>query len=129
MAQPMYRDYSQWILAMEPKLGYLHLTRAQFRKLASALGILFVAAALLLVSRIAVIKNGYQIVSLRAERDRNMALKKQNQKRLMELESLATAERVARRDLRMVDISPNQVITLDDPAASTASRIKAFFGD
>ncbi len=129
MAQPMYRDYSQWILAMEPRLGWLHLTRTQFRRLAGALGVLFLAAGLLLMSRMAVIKNGYQIVAARQERDRLLALKKQNLRRLKELESLAHSEKVARRDLGMVDVSPNQVITLDDPAASTAERIKAFFGD
>ena len=126
MAQPMYRDYSSWILAMEPRLAWSRLTRVQFRKLALWLLTGFVLAAALLVSRMAVIKNGYQIVELRQERDRLLAAKKQGERRLRELESLDQAERVARRDLGMVDMNPNQVIHL--PADPSASGPKGAWG-
>src|SRR5687768_4791796 len=97
MAQPLYRDYSKWIFAIEPRLSWVHLTRGQFRTLAAVVMGLFLFSAFLLVSRMAVIKNGYAIVELRLERDRLLARKKQNERRLRELQSLATAELVARR--------------------------------
>ena len=131
MAQPMYRDYSKWIFAMEPRLAWVHLTRAQFRTLAAVVLGLFAYFAFILVSRMAVIKNGYQIVELRQERDRLMSEKKQNERLLRELQSLATAEQVARRQYGMVDINPNQVIYLADPskAGFTRKAWKAVFGD
>ena len=130
MSSPLYRDYSQWILAMEPRMGFSRISRSQFRKLAGLVLGLFVFGAGLLVSRMAVIKVGYQIVELRQERDRLMAERKQNERRLRELESLAHAELYARKEMGMVDINPNQVITLEDPASSGVGRAwRAVFGD
>jgi len=131
MAQPLYRDYSRWIFAMEPRLAWVHLTRSQFRTLAALVMGVFVFAAFVLVSRMAVIKNGYAIVELRQERDKLLSQKKQNERRLREMQSLATAELVARRDYGMVDINPNQVIYLADPAKAGFSHKawKAVFGD
>jgi hypothetical protein len=127
----MYRDYSSWILAMEPRLSWARLTRAQFRRLAAGVFFLFLFSAALLVARMAVIKNGYQIVGLRQERDRLLAEQKQNERRLRELQSLSHAEGVARQEMGMVDINPNQVIYLDDPSKSGFSHRawKAVFGD
>lgn len=131
MAQPLYRDYSKWMFAMEPRLAWVHLTRGQFRSLAAVVLGLFVFSAFLLVSRMAVMKNGYVIVELRVERDRLMGQKKLNERRLRELQSLATAESVARNQFGMVDIDPNQVIFLEDPSrAGFAHKAwKAVFGD
>jgi hypothetical protein len=131
MAQPLYRDYSQWILAMEPRLSWARLTRAQFRQLAAAVLGLFLFSAFLLVSRMSVIKNGYAIVELRQQRDRLMSEKKQGERRLRELMSLAHAEAVARGEMGMVDINPNQVIYLADPSGRGLTRRawKAMFGD
>jgi cell division protein FtsB len=122
MPQPLYRDYSQWILAMEPKLAWVHLSREQFRRLAGLLALLFVVVGLLLVSRMAVIKNGYEIVELRQERDRLLALTRQEQRHVSELKSLEYAETVARRDLGMVDVSPNQVIYLQPQDSPSGFR-------
>lgn len=131
MAQPLYRDYSKWIFAIEPRLAWVHMTRAQFRTLAAVVLAVFAFAAFLLVSRMAVIKNGYAIVELRLERDRLLSRKKQNERRLREMQSLASAELVARRDYGMVDIDPNQVIFLEDPSKAGFARKawKAMFGD
>jgi len=131
MARPMYRDYSKWMFAMEPRLAWVHLTRSQFRTLAAAVMGLFLYFAFILVSRMAVIKNGYTIVELRQERDRLMSAKKQNERVLRELQSLPTAEQVARSQYGMVDINPNQVVYLSDPARpGLSSRAwKAVFGD
>lgn len=122
MSQPLYRDYSNWLTAMEPKLQWVHLTRPQFRRLAALVGACFTFAALLLVSRIAVIKNGYAIVELRQERDQLQSQKRQLQRHMKLLQSLSYAEEVARRDLGMGDISPNSVIHLDDPALGAPRR-------
>ena|SRR6185369_13782961 len=131
MAQMMYRDYSQWVQALEPKLAWTHLTRSQFRSLATLLMLLFGAAAVILLGRMAVIKNGYQIVELRQQRDTLLAARKQNERKLRELESLDHAELVARRDLKMVDVNPNQVIHLgNNPSPSVPTRAwRALFGD
>jgi len=131
MAQPLYRDYSKWMFAMEPRLAWVRLTRSQFRVLAGVVMGLFVFFALLLVSRMAVIKNGYTIVELRQERDRLISEQKQEERALRELQSLATAEAVARQQMGMVDINPNQVIHLSaDAKAGPVSRAwKAVFGD
>jgi cell division protein FtsB len=127
----MYRDYSQWVQALEPRLAWTRLTRGQFRNLAALLLLLFAGAALVLLGRMAVIKNGYQIVELRQERDALLAQRKQNERRLRELESLDHAELVARRDLKMVDVNPNQVIHLgNNPSPSVPTRAwRALFGD
>lgn len=131
MAQPMYRDYSKWIFAMEPRLQWVHLTRSQFRTLAAVVMSLFVYFAFILVSRMAVIKNGYAIVELRQERDRLLSAKKQNERILSEMQSLAAAERVARQGYGMTDINPNQVIYLEDPTKpGMAKRAwRKVFGD
>ena len=131
MSQPLYRDYSKWMFAMEPRLGWVHLTRGQFRRLAAIVTGLFLFAAFVLVSRMAVIKNGYTIVELRQERDRLLSEKKQNERRLREMQSLAPAELVARRDYGMVDRNPNQVIYLSAPSRGGFARKawKAVFGD
>ena len=132
MAQPqLYRDYSQWILAMEPKLAWVHLSRTQFRQLVGVVLFFFVFFAVLLVSRMAVIKCGYQIVELRLERDRLLAAKKQNEHKLRDLMSLEHAEAVARQEMGMVDINPNQVIYISDPAkpGMTKRAWNAVFGD
>jgi hypothetical protein len=131
VSNTLYRDYSQWILAMEPKLGWSRLTRPQFRFMASRVLGLFVLLAFVLVVRMQVIKNGYGTVELRLERDRLLSLKKQNEKKLMELQSLATVEELARKDMGMVEINPNQVIYLDDPSKAQLGRKawKAIFGD
>lgn len=130
MNRLLYRDHSQWLMAMEPRLSWLKLTRAQFRKMAAAVGLLFGFFAFILLTRMAVIKNGYAIVELRQDRDRCLAERRKEERRLRELQSLAHAEQVARRDLGMVDVSPNQVVYLSDPAAPLPARAwRAVFGE
>jgi hypothetical protein len=131
MAQPLYRDYSSWILAMEPRLAWVKLTRTQFRAFAAGVLGLFVFTALLLVGRMAVIKDGYEIVQLRQQRDSLVAQQKQDERRLRELQSLEHTETVARQEMGMVDVNPNQVIYLKDPSKfdMTVRAWHAIFGD
>jgi hypothetical protein len=131
MAQPMYRDYSKWIFAMEPRMAWVHLTRSQFRLFASAVMGLLIFSGLLLVSRMAVIKNGYTVLELRQERDRLLSEQKRSERQLRELQSLATAEQMARAQMGMVDINPNQVVYLADQAKPgiAGKAWKALFGE
>jgi cell division protein FtsL len=130
MAQPMYRDYSKWMFAMEPRLAWVHLTRSQFRLFAAIVMGLLVYFGFILVSRMAVIKNGYAIVELRQERDRLLSEQKRNERQLRELQSLATTEQVARQQMGMVDVNPNQVIYLpESPKPGFSGKAwKALFG-
>ena len=115
----IFRDAGPVILRWEANARWSRLEPGQFRKLAALLLSLFVLAALLLVSRMEVIKNGYQIVELRQERDRLLNEQKHLERRLQEVQSLDYAEDVARHQLGMVDVNPNQVIYLgSDPSRS-----------
>jgi cell division protein FtsB len=88
------------------------LDARQFRGLVLALLTLAVAALFITWGRVRVLANGYQIAELRLERDRLMAEHRRLERRLDEMQSLAYAEQAARQRLGMVDINPNQVITL-----------------
>ncbi|MES2202541.1 MAG: hypothetical protein V4498_09835 [candidate division FCPU426 bacterium] len=129
MADSFYRDPMKWFLVMESK-GQ-RLTREQFRKRATMVGVLFVFAALLLVSRTAVLKNGYEIVELRQERDRLLAIKNKDERRLVEMQSYGWADKVARTQLGMVDVDPGQVVNLEDGASGPLVKRtwSALFGD
>jgi hypothetical protein len=116
----MYRNYSAWMLAMEPKLAWVNLSRAQFRFFVSGICAVSFLTALILVGRVEVIKDGYEIVALRQQRDKLMSEKLQNERVLRDLQSLDHVEAVARQDMHMVDVNPNEVIYLKDSTKPNA---------
>ena len=100
------------ILRLEQRAPWSRLDAGQFRRLALIVGV--AASALLFVTwgRVRVLANSYQIMELKADRDRLMGEHRRLEHRLDEMQSLAYAEQAARTQLGMVEINPNQVITL-----------------
>jgi uncharacterized protein HemX len=107
----LFRDAGPVILQMDRRAAW-RLDAGQFR----ALVLLFLALALGLLlltwGRVRVLANGYQIMELRQERDSLESQHRALENRMAQMQSLAWAEQAAREQLHMVDINPNQVITL-----------------
>ncbi len=126
-----FRDAGPMILRLEQRSArWARLDAAQFRRLAAAFAVVMVVLALLTWSRVRVLANGYQIAELKQERDGLMAEHRRLQRRLEEMQSLRYAEQAARQRLGMVDINPNQVITLRKKSAaeSLMDDVAALFG-
>lgn len=108
-----FRDAGPLILRFEQRSArWSRLDPAQFRRLALAAFGLAVLMALLVWGRTRVLTNGYQIAELKQQRDSLMAAHRGLERRLEEMQSLHYAEQTARQRLGMVDINPNQVVTL-----------------
>lgn len=108
----LFRDAGPVILRWEANARWSRMDAVQFRKVAALVSVLAVALLLLTWSRVRVLANGYQIAELRAERDELLNEHRHLERRLQEMQSLDYAEAVARHQLGMVDVNPNQVITL-----------------
>ena len=107
----LFRDAGPVILQMDRRAAW-RLDAGQFRALVLALVALAMGLLLLTWGRVRVLANGYQIMELRQERDSLESQHRALQSRLEQMQSLAWAEQAAREQLHMVDINPNQVITL-----------------
>ncbi len=108
----IFRDAGPVILRWEANARWSRMDAGQFRRVAALLGVLAVALLLLTWSRVRVLANGYQIAELRAQRDELLNEHRHLERRLEEMQSLDYAESVARHQLCMVDVNPNQVVTL-----------------
>jgi hypothetical protein len=107
----LFRDAGPVILQMDRRAAW-RLDAGQFRGLVLALAAVALGLLLLTWGRVRVLANGYQIMELRQERDSLASQHSQLESRLAQMQSLAWAEQAAREQLHMVDINPNQVITL-----------------
>jgi hypothetical protein len=107
----LFRDAGPVILQMDRRAAW-RLDAGQFRALVAAFLALALGLLLLTWGRVRVLANGYQIMELRQERDSLESQHRQLENRLAQMQSLAWAEQAAREQLHMVDINPNQVITL-----------------
>ena len=108
----LFRDAGPVILRWEANARWSRMDAGQFRKVAALVSVLAVALLMLTWSRVRVLANGYQIAELRAERDELLNEHRHLERRLQEMQSLDYAEAVARHQLGMVDVNPNQVVTL-----------------
>lgn len=114
----LYRNYTSWLLATEPRFRAIRLERAQFRKLVIGLFGTGLFLSLLLWQRMQVVKLGYDVSQLRTTRDELAYTQARLTNHFRELSSLPYAEQVARERLGMVNTDPRKVIYLKDPAAS-----------
>lgn len=131
MDKGFFRDAGPVILRLEQRSArWGRLDAGQFRRLAAAVGLLALALTLLTWGRVRVLANGYQIAELKQERDSLLATHRRLERRLEELQSLHHVEQAARQRLGMVDINPNQVITLRKQTAAEGlmDGIAAIFG-
>jgi cell division protein FtsB len=117
----IFRDAGPVILRWEANARWSRLDAGQFRRLATVVGVVALALMFLTWSRVQVLANGYQIAELRTQRDQLLNEHRHLERRLQEVQSLDYAEDVARHQLGMVDVNPNQVITLHKQG--TASRL------
>ena len=108
----LFRDAGPVILRWEANARWSRMDAGQFRRVAALVSVLAVALLTLTWSRVRVLANGYQIAELRAERDELLNEHRHLERRLQEMQSLDYAESVARHQLGMVDVNPNQVVTL-----------------
>jgi cell division protein FtsB len=126
-----FRDAGPHILRLEQRSArWARLDAVQFRGLVVALLALAFCALVITWGRVRVLANGYQIAELKLERDRLMAEHRRLERRLDEMQSLEYAEQAARQRLGMVDINPNQVITLHKQTAteSLMEGVSGLFG-
>lgn len=126
-----FRDAGPMILRMEQRSArWARLDSAGFRRLAGAALAVLLVLALLTWGRVRVLANAYQIAELKQERDGLAAQHRRLEARLEEMQSLRYAEQAARQRLGMVDINPNQVITLRKKSAaeSLMDDVAALFG-
>lgn len=114
----LYRNYTSWLLATEPRFRAIRLERAQFRTLVLWLLGAGFCLSLLLWQRMQVVKLGYDVSALRTTRDQLAYTQARLTNRLRELQSLPYAEQVARERLGMVNTDPRKVIYLKDPSTS-----------
>jgi cell division protein FtsB len=123
-------DAGPFILRLEKQATWGRLDAPQFRRVFALVSVVAVCLLLLTWSRVRVLANGYQIMELKAERDAMLAEHRRLERRLEEMQSLNYAEQVARQRLGMVDINPNQVITLRKKSAaeSLMDDVASFFG-
>jgi cell division protein FtsL len=126
----LFRDAGPVILRWEANARWSRLDAGQFRRLAALVGVLALGLLLLTWSRVRVLANGYQIAELRTERDQLLNEHRHLERRLQEIQSLDYAEAVARRQLGMVDVNPNQVVTLkkQGQAGRLWEGVTALFG-
>lgn len=111
-------DAGPVILRLEKQAAWGRLDAVQFRRVFAIVSVVAVALLFLTWSRVRVLANGYQIMELKTERDALMAEHRRLERRLEEMQSLSYAEQMARTRLGMVDINPNQVITLRKRSAA-----------
>jgi cell division protein FtsB len=125
-----FRDAGPVILQMERQAPWSRLDARQFRTLALTGAALALGLGLVTWGRVKVYSNSYEIVTLRQERDRLADEHLRLQRRIEEMQTRDYAETVARGQLGMVDINPNQVIVLKHRSAAgdLAESVKAFFG-
>jgi cell division protein FtsL len=126
-----FRDAGPVILRLEQRSArWARLDAGQFRKWALLVGVLALALTLLTWGRVRVLANGYQIAELKRERDSLMAEHRRLQGRLEQMHSLQHVEETARQRLGMVDINPNQVITLRKQTRMEGmlDGVRGFFG-
>jgi cell division protein FtsB len=114
----IFRDAGPVILRWEANARWSRLEAGQFRRLAALVSVLALGLLMLTWSRVRVLANGYQISELRAQRDELLNEHRHLERRLQEVQSLEYAEDVARHQLGMVDVNPNQVITLRKQGAA-----------
>jgi cell division protein FtsB len=117
----IFRDAGPVILRWEANARWSRLDAGQFRRMAALVGLVAFGLLFLTWSRVRVLANGYQIAELRTQRDQLLNEHLHLERRLQEIQSLDYAEAVARHQLGMVDVNPNQVITLRKQG--TASRL------
>ena len=124
-----FRDAGPVILRMERQAPWSRLDAPQFRRLALGLGLFAAALGLITWGRVHVLTNGYEIMDLQAQRDRLLDEHQRLQRRIDDMQSLAYAEATARQRLGMVDINPNQVVTLHRKSATQhlAEAVEALF--
>jgi cell division protein FtsB len=124
-----FRDAGPVILRLEKQAAWSRLDPGQFRRLALLVSALAVGLLIVTWGRVHVLTNGYEIMELQAQRDRLQAEHLRLERRIDDLQSLSHAENVARAQLGMVDINPNQVITLHQKSAARhlADRVEALF--
>lgn len=108
----LFRDAGPVILRWEANARWSRMDAGQFRRVAALVGVIAFALLLLTWSRVRVLANSYQIAELRAQRDVLLNEHRHLERRLQEMQSLEYAEAVARHQLGMVDVNPNQVVTL-----------------
>src|SRR4051812_15973630 len=99
----LYRNYTSWLLATEPRFRAIRLERTQFRKLVVLLAGTGAFLSLLLWQRMQVVKLGYDVSQLRITRDQLAYTQARMTNHLRELSSLPYAEQVARERLGMVN--------------------------
>jgi cell division protein FtsB len=126
----LFRDAGPVILRWEANARWSRLDARQFRGLAAIVSLVALGLLLLTWSRVRVLANGYQIAELRTERDQLLNEHRHLERRLQEMQSLDYAEAVARRQLGMVDVNPNQVVTLkkQGQAGRLWAGVTALFG-
>jgi cell division protein FtsB len=126
----LFRDAGPVILRWEANARWSRLDARQFRGLAAIVSGVALGLLLLTWSRVRVLANGYQIAELRTERDQLLNEHRHLERRLQEVQSLDYAEVVARRQLGMVDVNPNQVVTLkkQGQAGRLWAGVTALFG-
>jgi len=127
--QRFYRN-PDWLMATERRFALARLSRADFRRALALLALVAVLAGLLLVQRTQVVKVSYEVDLLRAKRSEMKSLDQRLQNRVDELESMATAEQVARQSLGMASADPGKVIYLSPqgfgPRALWSRMARAF---
>ncbi len=114
----LFRDAGPVILRWEANARWSRMDPGQFRRIATLVGVIATVLLLLTWSRVRVLANGYQIAELRAQRDQVLNEHRHLERRLQEMQSLDYAEAVARHQLGMVDVNPNQVVTLQKQGAA-----------
>jgi cell division protein FtsB len=125
-----FRDAGPVILRLERQASWSRLNASQFRGLALAVAALGLGLAAITWGRVHVLTNGYEIMDLRGQRDELLAEHLRLQREIGDMQSLDYVEVAARQRLGMVDINPNQVITLHSESAAgrLAESVEALFG-
>ncbi|HTB23227.1 MAG TPA: hypothetical protein VK914_11040 [bacterium] len=125
-----FRDAGPVILRLERQASWTRINAAQFRGLALVVALLAFGLAAITWGRVHVLTNGYEIMALRGQRDELLAEHVRLQRRIVDMQSLDYVETAARQRLGMVDINPNQVITLHSESAAqrVEDSVEALFG-
>jgi cell division protein FtsB len=125
-----FRDAGPVILRLERQASWSRLNATQFRGLALAVAALALGLAAITWGRVHVLTNGYEIMDLRGQRDELLAEHMRLQREIGDMQNLDYVETTARRRLGMVDINPNQVITLhsESEVRHLAESVEALFG-
>lgn len=125
-----FRDAGPVILRLERQASWSRLNAGQFRGLALAVAVLALGLAAITWGRVHVLTNGYEIMDLRGQRDELLAEHMRLQRQIGDMQSLDYVEQAARQRLGMVDINPNQVITLhsESEVGHLADSLEALFG-